>query len=76
MAASASVVAKKWGNSIGIVIPKEVVESERIKPNQEIQISVKPIKKPLAELFGTLKTGKTAQQHKDELRKELWGKER
>ena len=71
-----TVVTKKWGNSIGVVIPKEVVEKESITPNQQLQIVVRPLKKPLAKLFGTLKTGKSAQEHKDEIRKELWGKER
>lgn len=33
--------AKKWGSSIGIIIPKEVVEKEKIKEGQEIEIFLK-----------------------------------
>lgn len=73
--ATATVVAKKWGNSIGVIIPKEVVEKEGIKVDKPVQIEVKPVKNPLAELFGKYKTNKPTQQIKDELKKELWGKE-
>ena len=68
-----TVIAKKWGNSIGVIIPKDVVEKEGIKAEQPLQIEFKAIKSPLAELFGKFKTGKPAQQQKDEIRKELWG---
>ncbi|TAL51591.1 MAG: AbrB/MazE/SpoVT family DNA-binding domain-containing protein [Nanoarchaeota archaeon] len=34
---------KKWGSSIGIVIPKSVVEREHIKPNERIRVSVKKV---------------------------------
>lgn len=73
--ATATVVAKKWGNSIGVVIPKEIVDSEGIRPEQPVSIEVKPMKNPLAELFGKFKTDKPTQQIKNELKKELWGKE-
>ena len=69
------VVTKKWGNSIGVVIPKEVVEKEGIKVEQQVSIEVRPMKNSLAELFGKYKTNKSTQEIKDELRKELWGKE-
>lgn len=36
---------KKWGNSVGIIIPKEIVREENIKSNQEVilMISGKPV---------------------------------
>ena len=62
--------AKEWGNSIGIVLPKEVVSREHIFPNEEITIEIKP-KNILRETFGTLKGWKIdSQKVKDELRKE------
>ena len=70
-----TVTTKKWGNSIGVIIPKEVVEREGIKPEQQVSLEVKPMKNSLAELFGKFKTDKPTQQIKDELKKELWGKE-
>ena len=47
---------KKWGNSIGVLIPKGVIKEENIKPNQEItlMISTKTITKG-KDIFGTLK---------------------
>ncbi len=73
--ATATVVAKKWGNSIGVIIPKEIVETAGIKPEQSISIDVKPMKNPLSKLFGRFKTDKPTRQIKDELKRELWGKE-
>lgn len=63
-------VTKQWGGSIGIVIPKEVVEQENIRPNQRIRVVVKKIiqTKDLWEL-GPIKLIKSAQEIKDELRK-------
>lgn len=38
--------AKKWGSSIGIIIPKDIVEKEKIKEGQDIEIFLKkPIDK-------------------------------
>lgn len=62
------VVARKWGNSIGATFPAETVEKEKIKPNDKLIITVRKVD-PVAELFGTLKTKKTAQQLKDEMKK-------
>jgi antitoxin component of MazEF toxin-antitoxin module len=47
---------KKWGNSIGILIPKEAIRKENIKPEQEVTIliSSKPITKG-KDIRGTLK---------------------
>ena len=69
MAEAVDVVAKKWGSSIGIVIPKEIVEKEHIKENQKLTID---IKKPhiLREIYGSLKGWKIdSQKAKDEMRK-------
>ena len=62
------VTARKWGNSIGVTLPSEMVEDEKIKPNDKVIVSVRKVV-PIKNLFGTLKTKKTAQQIKDELRK-------
>ena len=62
---------KRWGNSFGIVLPKEFVERERLKENEKISINlIKEV--DLSDIFGSLK-GKikmTAQQFKDEIRQE------
>ncbi|MBI2550049.1 AbrB/MazE/SpoVT family DNA-binding domain-containing protein [Candidatus Woesearchaeota archaeon] len=72
--AIATVIAKKWGNSIGIIIPKEIVEKEGIKLDKPVQIEVKPVKSVLAELFGTLKTNKSTEQILKEFRKDFESK--
>ncbi|MEK6936855.1 MAG: AbrB/MazE/SpoVT family DNA-binding domain-containing protein [Nanoarchaeota archaeon] len=62
--------AKKWGSSIGIIIPKEIVEAKKIKENDEILIEIK--NRPLAgEFFGRFprKSKKTAQEIKDEMKR-------
>ena len=47
---------RKWGNSIGVLIPQGVVEEEKIKPNQEItlMISTKTITRG-KDIWGTMK---------------------
>lgn len=37
----AEVVAKKWGNSFGVIIPSDVVKAENIKENEKILIDIK-----------------------------------
>lgn len=65
---------RKWGNSIGVTLPKEVIDQGNIKENEQITLLI-PIKKTnLKELFGTLKGKwkKSAQEIKDETRAELY----
>ena len=59
---------RKWGSSIGVVLPKNVVDEVGIKPNEKIVIEIK--KRPLAkEFFGLLKDWKRpTQEIKDEMR--------
>ena len=59
--------ARKWGDSIAVIIPKFIVEAEKIRPEDELKISVEK-EDNLMELFGKFKTKKTAQQLKDESR--------
>lgn len=63
---------KKWGNSIGIVIPKEIVKGEHIKPDQEVtlMISTKPITKG-KDIWGTFKFKKPIGQLMREVDKEF-----
>ncbi len=63
---------RKWGDSIGIIIPNEVVEAENIKLNEpETFMLIK--KADFSKFRGTFKTKKTGQQLKDEAR-EAWNK--
>lgn len=62
------VVLKKWGNSMGVVLPKEMVKREELKENQKLLIEV--IKEAdLTDIFGTLKRKMSGQEFKDMVRK-------
>ncbi len=63
-------IARKWGNSIAIILPKTVVDENKISEDEEITIEIK--KRPTTgDFFGKFprKSKKTAQQIKDELRR-------
>lgn len=62
---------RKWGNSLGVRIPKEVVEEMRLKENQEVVLDIKPKENPLKELFGSGKLSKST----EDVLKEIRGKE-
>ena len=61
---------KKWGNSMGIILPKPFIEKENLKENKRILIKI--IKKAdLSDIFGLVKNRKiTGQRMKDDSRKE------
>ena len=67
-------VTRKWGNSIGITLPKEVVEDAKIKENEKVVVLILKQNKNLNKMFGLLKgrLKQSAQQLKDELRAELY----
>ncbi|MBI4452025.1 AbrB/MazE/SpoVT family DNA-binding domain-containing protein [Candidatus Woesearchaeota archaeon] len=58
------VTAKKWGSSIAVIIPKEIVKSQNIKEGDDIAINIFK-KGDLTDVFGTLKTKLTGQRLKD-----------
>ena len=63
-------IARRWGSSIGVIIPKEVVEAKRIKENDEVTIKIEN-RPTVAEFFGRLKgkLKKSAQELKDDARR-------
>lgn len=56
------VKTKQWGNSIGVIIPKEVVNTLKIKPEETILIEVEKKENPLKELWGFGKGKKLTQK--------------
>ena len=62
---------RKWGSSLGVIIPKEAVKRLKLRENQEVIIDIKPKDNPLMELFGSVKLSKPTEQ----LLKEIRGKE-
>ncbi len=68
-------VTRKWGNSLGITLPKEVVEQEHISENEHLRVLILKQRNPLKSTFGMMKGkwNKSGQEIKDELRRELHG---
>ena len=61
-------IVRKWGNSAGILIPKEVMEKEKIKINEKILFDI--VKKAdLTNIFGSLERKMSGQDFKDMARK-------
>lgn len=59
---------RKWGSSLGIIVPSEVVKEENLKEGDDVFVKIK--KNPLKETFGILKDWKTdTQKLKDGIRK-------
>ncbi len=75
MAIQIEVETKKWGNSLGVVIPSDVVEQEKLKENEKVELLLVRDGAVLKEMFGVLKgrLKKSGQQIKDEIRAELYG---
>ncbi len=47
---------KTWGNSFGIVIPKEKLREANVKLNQGVKVTIKPIKAlTVKDIFGKVK---------------------
>jgi hypothetical protein len=50
---------KAWGNSVGIVIPKDKIEREHLKKNQMVRVIISPAKMVrVQDIFGKLKNWK------------------
>ena len=65
---------KKWGNSIGLLIPKEEARKLNLKENQEVVVELIKKENPLKELYGSLKFNKSTEQLLKESRKMLESK--
>ncbi len=60
-------VPKQWGNSIGITIPKEIIEKEHISGKKKVRFLVVGDVNEIKNTFGTLKIKKPTQQIMDEI---------
>lgn len=63
---------KAWGNSIGVVLPKEALKEEGLSINDEVEITLKKKLSPLKEAFGKLKEFKAkSSKSTEEILKEV-----
>ena len=61
-------VPKKWGNSIGVTIPSDIIKHEGIDTRNKVTVLImRHDRKRLKEIFGTLKLKKSTQQIMDEI---------
>ena len=62
------VFVRKWGNSYGVVFPRDFVKQKKIEVNEKIFVDV--VKEAdLVSVFGTLRSTVSGQDFKDEVRK-------
>ena len=64
---------KRWGNSMGVILPKEFIQKKRIKENEKIMIEVVKTA-DLSHIFGMIKKRKMSGQDAKNLAREGWGK--
>lgn len=67
-------IVRRWGRSLGVVIPKEEVLKTGIREGQKVRLEIEPLPGPddFSDLFGSAKWKKSAQEYKNELRA-MWG---
>lgn len=63
------VTVKKWGSSMAVILPQEIVKGQNIKVGDEVAINIFK-KGDLTDIFGTLKTKLAGQKFKDLARKD------
>ena len=62
---------RKWGNSLGLLIPKGEAEMLNLHENQDVVVDIVGTEKPLKELFGFSKISKITKEEFIETRKLL-----
>lgn len=66
-------IARKWGNSIGLTIPKEVANKINIKENKKVRFIILEDGSPVRKTFGILKEWKKpTKQIIKEMREDTW----
>lgn len=67
---------RKWGNSFGVIIPKNVVKRERLKDGDLVEVLITHEDDTLVRMFGSLrgKFKKSTQEMLDQTDRELYGR--
>jgi len=63
---------RKWGRSLGIVIPTELVQREGLKENQSVSLLINKKSSVLQDTFGALSFKKSTQHMMKESDKDLY----
>ena len=63
---------KEWGNSLGVIIPKEIARKIKLKSEERVRIMIeRPKSAKVKDIFGIAKFKKKTKQMMKELDKEL-----
>ena len=66
-------IVRRWGNSIGLTIPKEIVNKINLKENRKVRFIIIEEESPIKRTFGILKEWKTpTNQIIREMREDNW----
>lgn len=70
-------IIRKWGNSsLAFIIPRDIVETEKLRPNQKLRALILKQENIPAKTFGILKKWKkSTDEIMREIDEELWGEE-
>lgn len=58
----ATAKVKRWGNSLGLVIPKIIADENNLHENDVVELEVRKRARSFGELFGTFETEKTTRK--------------
>ena len=65
---------RAWGNSVGVIIPKEILKEEGLSINDEVEITLRKKTNTLQSVFGKLKGFKAkSNKSNDEILGEIDG---
>ncbi len=75
MADTFNVVIRRWGNSLGAVLPNSIIQKNNLKENDKIKILIIREGDVLRKTFGKLKgkVNQSSQDMKEGFRKNLYG---
>jgi len=65
---------RAWGNSIGVVLPKDELKAEHLGVDDKVEIIIRRSDNPLREVFGKLKTDIPTDEIMKRVRKDLGSK--
>ncbi|MAG02176.1 hypothetical protein CMI42_02470 [Candidatus Pacearchaeota archaeon] len=63
---------RKWGRSLGIVIPMEKIKKENFSENDKVKVLILKRENPLREHFGIFKFKRSVKEILDEGDRESW----
>ncbi len=65
-------VLRSWGRSVGAVIPKELVNKNKLKSGDKIKLIIMKKTNPLKETFGKFKLARSSEDILKEIDEEGW----